>query len=172
MTPEQERLAQIVSDAEGLGYLDPKYAEVMHARLAQLLTEVQRETAVAQADSIVAKAEVRQLEDQRDAVRTYLGDRFFPRGAPIHGATEQEAIEDLRTAMRMIVATYSASNQKIMAIKETRLNLRVAEAWVTLGGTLNDANQSSVAVPLRTAKDLVDNAFNGWLLTPQGTVQL
>jgi hypothetical protein len=38
------KLAQVVSDAEGLGYLDPKYAQVMHVQLLAVLREAHPST--------------------------------------------------------------------------------------------------------------------------------
>lgn len=171
MTPEQERLAQIVSDAEGLGYLDPKYAEVMHAQVRDLQLDMMLELAA-------ARHEIAALVEQRDATRRYLGVGLSPT-EDAEGGDSAESV--LRLEVKRVFDLFG-SNMKIRMIKELRCSAVAAKAWEDLGNAGYDRLNARGPTPpgwrpaalgLKEAKDIIDAAATGVLyLGQKGTVPL
>jgi ribosomal protein L7/L12 len=158
MPTEFAELATIVNAAEELGGLNPDYSHVLHQQLKELIKDVSRSKAVAQADLAVARAEADHLISQREAARAYLGEQL---GAKLGGqsVTAEEHVEALRAEVQSILSTYGGA--KIQAIKELRVNQRAVAAWEGLGGSAVGG-----LLGLKDAKDIIDHGYGGTLYTP------
>lgn len=144
-TAHDEQLATIFSDAEGLGHLDPKYAEVMHDRVMSLYIDLMLELAAAQ-------HEVQTLKTQRDATRQYLGVALSDDDDEDQELLGPEAI--LRNEVKRIVNQVGI-DKKIQCIKELRSSTKAADAWTKLGNGIQQS-QYGAHLGLKEAKDVID----------------
>ena len=150
MTPHDEQLAKIFSEAEGLGYLDPKYAEVMHEQVLSLYIDMMLELAAAQ-------HEIETLKAQREATRIYLGVALSS-SEDKDGNTSPEEI--LRNEVKRIIEEHGL-DRKIQCIKELRGSGVAAQAWDDFG----NSPSGGYHLGLKEAKDIIDYASRGFLYT-------
>lgn len=143
-----EQLATIFSDAEGLGHLDPKYAEVMHDRVMSLYIDLMLDLAAAQ-------HEVQTLKAQRDATRQYLGVAISEDDDEDEELLGPEAL--LRKEVKRIIASVGI-DKKIQCIKELRSSEVASKAWGQLGNGLQTGVMGNTHLGLKEAKDVIDAA--------------
>lgn len=160
MSSYEEELATIFGNAEGIGYLDHKYAEVMFAQVSELLEGMQTQlttayeaAAMLNADLAVANVEISHLEQMRQATKIYLGLE----SAELPENNEHEAA---LTTIRRILNTIIAANpnQKIHQIKSIRGNEELRLAMREAQGT-----GGQPPISLVEAKDIADCANDGYV---------
>lgn len=164
-----EQLAKIFSDAEGLGHLDPTYAQVMHDQVLTLYIDLMLELAAAQHENKL-------LVEQRDNTRRYLGVGL----TPYEDASGADSTEQLRREVKRVIDLVGF-DKKIHMIKEIRSSNIAAKAWEDLGNAPHTRDTGPAIPPgwrpaalgLKEAKDIVDAAATGVLyLGKKGTVPL
>lgn len=158
MTDPYDRLAKIFSDAEGLGYLDPKYAEVMHNQVVELQIDMMLQHAADQ-------HEVEELKAQREATRRYLGVAISENEDQDGESHSPEDV--LRREVKRILDLVPA-DKKIQRIKELRSSEIAGKAWQDMGnGTTQHvgfvSGNTYFGLGLKEAKDIIDEAYRGFL---------
>jgi ribosomal protein L7/L12 len=150
MNPE-DKLRRIFSDAVSLGHVGHAHAEVMHERVLELQIDMMLELAAAQ-------HEVKQLQEQREATRAYLGVRLSRDDV---APDDEEPIETIRHILTKILADYP--EQKIRQIKEVRGNQALADAWAKVGGAVAISpdmyGNPRAGFGLKEAKDIMDSVW-------------